>query len=132
MFKTFLFFDYLYNDLANEFEERYNNHKHFTEEEIYALVSSTISGLNFLHSQNLTHGSLRLRNVYLNSSNSFKLADPSLFNLQSDYQKIYKDKSYGQFVLLAPELLHALDRRIEKPQVDWSKCDVFSLGMILL
>jgi serine/threonine protein kinase len=83
----------------------------FTEEEVFQLVDGCIKGLGYLQENGISHGSIRLSNIYVTPSGTFKVADPALFNYSFDYEKICSDYDrYGKFVFLSPELMHVITK----------------------
>ena len=129
----FLIYEYLPNgSLADMIEN--NKNKLFTENFIIKIFKQILSGLKFLHFENIAHGNLKPNIILFDSKYNIKIAGFDYFGLYEDkhYKKaIVRDdilfinnhyKYMGPFT--SPEMMEGLD---------WNdKADIFSLGLIMI
>lgn len=87
------------------------------------IFKQIVKGLKYIHNQNLIHGDLNPKNIFLDDNLNVKIGD---FGLS---KKCYHDgfvdaSSYGNYMYMAPEQL--------KEKILFKKSDIYSLGIIFL
>eukprot|EP00761_Pharyngomonas_kirbyi_P002773 gb/GECH01002777.1/.p1 GENE.gb/GECH01002777.1/~~gb/GECH01002777.1/.p1 ORF type:complete len:594 (+),score=122.39 gb/GECH01002777.1/:1-1782(+) len=93
----------------------------FSDEELLDLLYQVVSGLEFMHSQNLVHLDIKPENIYINADDTYKIGDLGLIACASD---VDKDVEEGDSRYLSLEML-------QDTTTDMRKVDVFSLGISL-
>jgi len=93
--------------------------KPLKEDEIAAICSDALNGLEYLHSLNLIHRDVKSGNILLTDSGTVKLADFGSASMQSPANSFV-----GSPFWMAPEVILAMD----EGQYD-GKVDVWSLGI---
>lgn len=76
------------------------------------------------------HGDIRPSNILLTSEGFVKLADHGILHV--DQTNYFKVLTSGEKCYLSPSQMASLKERDLKPQHDFWKSDVFSLGITLL
>jgi hypothetical protein len=135
-FKITAYLEFPLTNLARDIKERQTREEYFTVDEITGLVSQLIEVLAHLHSRDLFHGNICPKMVQHRRANKlFILLDHftetrSLENFHRE-QVILSDD-----IFLAPELHTAILENMYNPEqkraIDYTKCDVFSLGLLIL
>ena len=110
-----------------------DKNKKVPEEEIQKILDDCIFGLYYLNeTKKLAHRDLKLENVLLDKSFNSKVTD---FNTAKHVMKNLDSlkSQVGTLGFLAPELEIAYEKSETmeiNEHIDWSKADIFSLGMI--
>ena len=93
------------------------------------LAQEVVGAVEFLHSENVVHGDIKLINVMVDSDGKAKLADAGLITLRSMLDK--KDGgTVGTLVYMAPELF-AFDDAPQSFVPHTRSTDMYSLGTLL-
>ena len=86
MYKLNWICEYISRDIYSELNIRKLGEKnYFSEEELWFLLGSLISVLNFLQIENTYHGCLRTSTIFLNDEGIIKLIDPSLVKCMNNF-----------------------------------------------
>ena len=129
----YLIYEYVPNvSLAFMIENQQNNF--FPQDFIIKVFKQVLTGLKYLHNENIAHGNLKPNNILFDSNYNIKIKGFDYFGLYEDkhYNKsIIKDETlflnnhYNYIGLfMSPEMMKGLD---------WNnKADIFSLGLIII
>ena len=127
------YYEYPDYDLSLEIEDRKQEMRYFTEDELLSLEISMLEVLNYLREFKMVHGDIRPKYIYFDSSGEFnhklldRLGDPSAPNqVQINNLK----KKYDLY--MSPALYSALTQRKSKIKHNPYKSDAFSLGLVIL
>jgi serine/threonine protein kinase len=134
-FKISWIVEYLTRDLKSEIDFRRERNINFTDEEIWFLLMSLVSGLGTLQENSISHGSLSSSTVFITDKGNVKVTDPSILKSINNYAEFIGEKNLKNMkknIYFAPELLKNLSEKFWTPQSDVYKSDVFTLGMIIL
>jgi serine/threonine protein kinase len=103
-------------------ERNYSGSDAIVKEDL-EIFGQIIKGLAYIHGQNIIHGDLTPKNIFLDENMRVKIGD---FGLATKYNKFVKtvptDNSFGNTIYLAPE-------RYEQ-HICCLKSDIYSLGVI--
>lgn len=101
------------------------------ENEVWLIVSDLLSYLGDLHNMGLEHGDLQPTNILFNNNRVVKVLSPLIYTtFQNAYD--YRLANEGYKSTFSPELLESFEHRVQNPNVDNRKSDIFSLGICLL
>lgn len=126
------FYEFPRSDTQKENLERKRNLTGFSSSELTHLAYQALSGLNHLHSKNITHGDIRPLNIgYNKASNQFqildRLSDPSPLEKLQAANIINKKELY-----VAPELWKKLQGKDKTLKYNAYKNDLYALGLSIL
>ncbi|KZP09975.1 kinase-like protein, partial [Athelia psychrophila] len=114
--------DYLVNQLLTVFER-------------IDILCEVAAGIEYLHSQGITHGDLSGSNILINENHHACLGDFGLSSIQADSEGTgYWTSTIGGAIRWrAPELLPSLvsDVYTFQPDLSW-RCDIYSFGSVML
>ncbi|KAL4500677.1 hypothetical protein ABPG72_003101 [Tetrahymena utriculariae] len=131
-YKIFMLFDSVETDLLNTIKK--DKIQKFSEDELWFLLDSIVGVLEFMQERDLTHQSLRLDTIYINSNHKniklFKLADSQLMGYTTNYEN--QLMQFDKYIYLSPLLFTQYGNNIEHPVHNEYKSDVFTLGMLLV
>ena len=129
----FLIYEYIPNGSLADMIEK-NKNKLFPEYFVIKIFKQILSGLKYLHNENIAHGNLSPNNILFDSKYNIKITGFDYFGLYEDkhYTKsIVRDdilfinnhyKYFGQYT--SPEMIKGNEFN--------DKADIFSLGLIIL
>lgn len=124
-----LIFEYYLINLENLGEQ--NKEGKIPEPEVWLIISDLLSYLGDLYNLGLVHGDLQPTNILLNNNRVVKVLSPLIYtSFQSAYDYRLANESYKS--TFAPELLESFEHRVQNPNADAKRADVFSLGICLL
>lgn len=124
-----LVFEYYMLNLEN-LADRNANDK-IAEPEIWLIISDILSYLGDLYNMGLTHGDLQPSNILFNNNRVTKILCPLIYtSFQSAYDYRLANELYKS--TYAPELLENFENRVQNPNVDTKRTDIYSLGICLL
>ena len=126
-----VFYEYPLNDLETLLKEKKNKNEKITHEKLTRIFYEVLEALYFLENNSIGHGHLQNFNIFFSErDNQYKLLDNfSSLKFRDIYLNyIYTNKGYFVF---APETL-ALIQSGSDELINYSKIDVFHLGLILL
>ena len=103
-------------------ERNYNGDDILMEDEIN-IFKQLINGLEYIHSQNIIHGDLNPKNIFLTENLEVKIGDFGLSKKHKKHNEIVNTTSYGNSFYMPPE-------HIEQ-HICSEKTDIYSLGIIL-
>lgn len=119
--KYYYFVTELYS--GGELFDEIVNRKCFSEKDAAKIIKQVLSGINYMHKQNVVHRDLKPENLLLESkipNSNIKIIDFGL-STYCDVDSKMKDK-IGTAYYIAPDVLRG---------VYDSKCDIWSIGVIL-
>ncbi|CAD8089448.1 unnamed protein product [Paramecium primaurelia] len=122
--------EYYQMTLNSEAEQNFTQSFMFNESRLWLITYQIVSACAFLEEKGLYHGDLKTQTIYLDDSENIKLIEHSFLPNHPDaYSKAF---ILDEFHLLPPEQLDELKQSIPSSQMSGVKCDVFTLGLILL
>ncbi|EGR34221.1 protein kinase domain protein [Ichthyophthirius multifiliis] len=125
----------LFDSIQNNLEEQLILYKTYTEEQLWFILDSLVSALEYLQEREIEHQALNLQTIFITYNHKniklYKLSDPQLFDLQSNYSNLLLGHKNNCFYL-SPVLFQQLQQKVQKPVHNSYKSDVFTLGMIIL
>lgn len=146
MFSTFyrhnMGFEYYGKTLENELENRskiqehesetaYSTIKYYSESEIWYIINVLLDVVNTFKDQNYPHGDIQPKNLLIDSDGQMKVIDNLLINYgETGYRKMVFDSSYK--AAISPKLMEALKNKVQNPQHNKVKSDIFSIGITAL
>jgi len=118
-------------NLLDDFRNREQKSKPYSEEEIVRYFYSLVSGLEYLHNKRIYHGDIKPNNLLLDGSGALKITDVGIakhVEEGDEYQTV--TEQIGAYQYLAPEILGAERKDIKKDVL--AKADIWSLGVVVL
>ena len=107
------------------------NGQWFDEDESWVMMGDLINALRSFAQRNLVHGDIQPQNVFIMKDNHLKLIDSAFVNeFESGYKRKLNDDNY--YSPLSPSALISVAKRVQKPQFDKMKNDVWSAGITIL
>ena len=114
---------YIINEYCKHGELFAQINKHFSETQIAVMFRQILSGLAYLHSNNIIHRDLKLENILINDIEKSHETKEDLFFLAKIFDKNkYPRAIVGSIYYIAPEVLF---KKYGK------ECDMWSAGVIL-
>ena len=125
-----LCFEYYSSSLASMANLRLQGTQ-ISEPEIWAVAEDLVQYLGDLQKFDICHGDLQPKHILFNKNKIVKVLCPLLYTV---YENAYKLKLANEAYksAFAPEELEAFEMRQTTPDINPSKCDIFSLGICLL
>lgn len=103
-FKLYILFEFCNKNLEMEVNDRLtDNIRHFSNEEMFYITESYITGLSFLQKNNISHSNLNLHSLLISKNGIYKLVDQTFLNLQSNLNQIKSKKIDTTGLYLSPE-----------------------------
>ena len=128
-FSLNLIFEYYLLNLENLADQ--NKNDKIPEPEVWLIISDLLSYLGDLYNMGLVHGDLQPTNILLNNNRVVKVLSPLIYTtFQTAYDYRMANESYKS--TFSPELLESFEHRMQNPNVDNKRSDIFSLGICLL
>ncbi len=122
---TCLLMEYLDTDLGKFFHENRENPNVMNEEFLKNISFQILSGLNFLHENNIIHRDIKLENIFYDTKNNIaKIGDFGL-SRQIDYDLSTQYTDVGTYPYKPPELLLGMTNYS-------TSFDIWSTGCILV
>jgi translation initiation factor 2-alpha kinase 4 len=92
------------------------------EYETYNVIKDIINGINYIHSKNIIHCDLSLKNILVDGNNTIKICDFGLAEYIGDGDHVIKSNMYGVLLYCGPEII--------KYNKYSYKSDIYALGII--
>ncbi|ARF10606.1 serine/threonine protein kinase [Hokovirus HKV1] len=113
----------------------YLEKNYLTEMEIFNIFSQVANAVYYCHSNNITHGDIKLENCVIDNELSVKLIDFEFANKFVD-NNVSVRKVFGTPIYLSPELAKIINKNLHTDDIEESeyKCkpvDIWSLGIML-
>ena len=131
MRKFIVLLEYIESDLSLEIDKLAQKQLFYTENQIFHLLESTVSGLYQLQLLNMVHGDMKPSKIFQTVHRQYKIAENNLLGHMPSYYKKLAGHTDIQ-CYLSPALIKNLKKEEIKPVHSVYKSDVFSLGMIIL
>ncbi|ARF12201.1 serine/threonine protein kinase [Klosneuvirus KNV1] len=93
-----------------------------TKKEANTIMLNILNGIQYIHSKNIVHCDLTLKNILIDHNNNIKITDFGLARELNDQDHHIDPHAYGTQLYMAPELLN--HGKIS------TKTDIYSLGII--
>ena len=129
----YLIYDYIPNgSLATLIEN--NIKERFPEDFIIKIFKQILTGINYLHNENIAHGNLSPKTILFDSNYNIKITGFNVFGL-------YEEKHYTKDIVKDNKLFinnhYIYVGRFNSPEMikglDWNdKADIYSLGLIII
>ena len=144
IYKLVFLFEYAKRDLTSEIRSKRLQNISFSDEEIVNFIRNSVSGLSFFQKNHVSLGNLRAFTIFIDSLNNYKFYDGEFMNQPSNFSLFFINKlesnehNYNSAttsgIYLSPELLAQKNRGFlnNGNNLNLYKCDVFTLGMIIL
>jgi len=113
---------YIQMELCQMDLREYITGKTITLPEANQIMLNVINGIQYIHSKNIVHGDLTLKNILIDHNNNIKITDFGLAREMDNQEHHIDPDGYGTQLYMAPELLN--DGKIS------IKSDIYSLGII--
>ena len=132
-YKLRLFFDYWANSLNQELSARKEIGEDFPTEELMVMAYDLISACAYLEEKGGNHGDINPGVVHINDDHRYILAD-RLKHKARFPQNVIDKVMRNDPLYIAPEAYRCIKTRDHRgmASLDPYKCDVFSLGLVLL
>jgi len=115
---------YIQMELCSMSLKEYLNTHNITDDKKYKIITDILNVIKYIHSQNVIHCDLSLKNILIDKNDNIKLCDFGLAEyLGTDAQYVIKSKNYGTLIYCASESL--------KDNKYSYKSDIYSLGIII-
>jgi len=85
---------------------RAHNNEIFSENEVAQIMKQLLSGIHFIHSNNIMHRDIKPENILFKSKNNFsslKIADFGLAIKMEENEEIYHHNQDGTYMFMSPE-----------------------------
>ena len=123
--ELYILMDYFQTDLGKFFHENIENPNVMNENFLKNISFQILSGLNYLHENNIIHRDIKLENILYDSKNNIaKIADFGL-SRQFDYDLNAQYTDVGSYPYKPPELLLGLTQYL-------TPFDIWSTGCVLI
>lgn len=121
----------LFNDYEKSFEQRITNNYVIQEDDAWVVIGDLFQYLCDLESLGITNGDLQPKYIQFDDNEIVQVLSPLIY---TSYQNAYKYRLANDAYLSAysPELLEQFNHRIQFPNYDPIKSDIFSMGISLL
>lgn len=131
-YKIVLILDYFEQDFDRDLLMRETSGEYYTEEELWYIIESVLSGLDCLHKKGVAHGDLKPSNIFVTKVGSYKIAEQSLLGvvMPSYSQRLAGFDDVRAY--LSPALVKNLANQELCPKHDAFKSDIFTLGLTML
>jgi len=93
-----------------------------TKKEANTIMLNILRGIQYIHSKNIVHCDLTLKNILIDHNNNIKITDFGLARELNDQEHHIDPHAYGTQLYMAPELLN--HGKIS------TKTDIYSMGII--
>ena len=111
-------------------ENRFNLRKHFSEEEIWYLLSSLVKAATDFQTLNVKIGDVRPDNIFLSDDGQIKVSNLFSWPCETtNYEKTIFDK---ELTYLAPEEIEGTKEGKTETFIDKYKAESFSIGLTVL
>lgn len=117
--------------LEDETSERHLQKRRYNENELWTILASCIIALCYLQKNDIRHGALRPNQIFISSTGIIALGDPYVIGLISNQETVER-RMATPHIYLSPEELEEIVNNTHFREVNTSKSDVFTLGMIIL
>lgn len=121
----------LFNDYEKSFDQRIKSDFVIKESDAWIIIGDLFQYLCDLESMGLSNGDLQPKYLQFDDNEIVKVLSPLLY---TSYQNAYKYRLANDryFSAYSPELLEQFNHRIQFPNYDPIKSDVFSMGICVL
>jgi serine/threonine protein kinase len=114
--------------LLSKINKRKQKGKHFDEPQVWHFLFNSLSLLTYLQQENFELGNISLKTIVKTSKKIMKFMDSSLTGSTNKIDA----QANRESPMLAPEIFSKLKEHGAKIDYDFSKSDVFSLGLVIL
>ena len=113
---------YIQMELCQMDLKEFTTQRSLTKKEADKIMINILNGINYIHSKNIVHCDLTLKNILIDQNNNIKIADFGLSRELNDQEHHIDPNAYGNQLYMAPELLNHGKISI--------KTDIYSIGII--
>ncbi|KAM3138718.1 hypothetical protein pb186bvf_009282 [Paramecium bursaria] len=121
--------EYIPTSLHKEIQNRTQQSKQFTEDELWKMLTDIVDLLQFMQQNGLAHQNIRPLTISYQPQ-QLKLIDQ--YNGNTAFQTCFTTPESQKLYDLSPKLLKAIHQQNSNPRHNIFKSDVFSLGMSFL
>jgi len=130
----YVFYEHLPRNVYDELTERAKSLSFYSEAELWAIFTQTLSALSFLEKRGIAHRDIKTQNLFLDPQGNIKVGNFSFAkkveNNAPAVNTLLGSMPYCSPILRENHLKN--DKEVARLQHDVFKSDVYSLGMVML